>query len=104
MKKFSVICDNKIEFLECQRLLFKIGYCWNVISDKYEEEKTMVTDWCNDDQYPAALLINFRNSNENSFIYDDKYTENKNEFFYIENNVFKYKQFSRKYKLQKLKT
>ena len=100
LKKFSIICDNKTEFLECQKLLFKIGYVWNMLNNK--ENETLVTDWCNEDQYPAAILVNFRNSNENSFIYDENYTKNKYESFYIENNLFKYKQFSRKYKLQKL--
>lgn len=104
MKKFSIVCDDMKEFTECQKLLFKLGYGWNVINDEDEDEKTELYKKGIIGDSKIAILINYAGLTDGSFIYDNKYKEELNtDHFYRENPVFKYKQFARKYKLEKIK-
>jgi len=103
MKKFSIICDNKIEFIECQKLLFNIGYEWNVEGDNHDEDKKIVLSFCSDREFPIGVIINYKYTNPNSFIYDEKYnTEKCDDPFYSKYKKYTFKVFSRKYKLKKL--
>lgn len=103
MKRFSIICDNKIEFTKCQKLLFNIGYEWNVEGDNHDEDKKIVLEFCIDKEFPIGVLINYKWINPNSFICDEKYnTEKYNDPFYLEYKKYSFKVFARKYKLEKL--